>query len=518
MVQPTNLNPPTSSPMTGASVATRHMDYLENEAAWARIESVLAGSDGVKKDATRFLPQSDYDKRHPDQYWAYVNRANFVNYTLRTVSALEGLIFRKDPTVKVPSQYDKRLKNINNQGDDFISFSKKITNKVIRHGRVGILVDYIGGERNLDDPLHDYPFLALYSAQSIVNWRLRNINGTLTLDQVVLMEHYDAFREFGSIQKVRFKVLDLDSGTYRARTFEQRDSGEYVLSETIYPGKASTSGVGMRKIPFVFINPVDTSPNVHRSPILDLVDLNISHFRTSADYENALHVLSVPLAVITGLPEDSTTPIRLDGPTVLRLPADCSASYLEMTADGIAGTERALAAKEEQMREIGAQMLSSASDGPETAAAARIRQHSQTSVLSSIAGSVSIGLQAALSLACGWDGIDGDCEVELNQDYMDSTMPPQMLAELTRTVDSGHMTQRDYIWNLLRGELLEPGRSVEEVIAEMEKQRPVLRVGSPDPLLAAQLAAASVKPRGRNGKAVPVTEGDKPEPPTRAAR
>jgi hypothetical protein len=268
-------------------------------------------------------------------------------------------------------------------------------------------------------------------------------------------------------------VLDLDStGTYRARIYQYTSNSQLILMDTIYPGKKTNDGKGMDKIPFIFINPVDISPDMHRSPILDLVDLNISHFQTSADYKNALHTVSQPTAVISGLPEDDATSFQLGGPQLWRLPEGARAEFLEMRSDGLSASERALAAEEAQMREIGAHMLSSASSGPETAAAARIRQHGTTSVLSSIAGTVSTGLQMALQIACDWDRIEGKCNVELNQDFVDGAMEPQMLSELNRTVDSKLMTIRNYLWNLQRAEMMEPGKTLDELVDELEQETP----------------------------------------------
>jgi hypothetical protein len=489
----------------GTSVASRHPDYLSMLPAWARIDAVMAGSDGVKAEAKQFLPMTDYDVRNPEQYWAYVTRANFINYTLRTVSALEGLIYRKDPTVKVPKQFEKRLDNIDNRGSNFYVFSKRVAHNLIRYGRVGIMIDYIGEGRDRSDPLQTYPFLALYNAHSIVNWRTKIVNGSMTLDQVVLMEHFHQDREFGAVLAIRYKVLDLENGVYRARTFEPTGSGDFVETDKVYPGRGA-SWSGINKIPFVIINPVDVSPDMHRPPILDLVDLNLSHFRTSADYESALHVLAQPTAVITGLPEENQTKFQIGGPQIWRLPEGATAAYMEMRADGLSGSERALAMKVEAMREIGAQMLSSAADGPETATSARIRQHSQTSVLSSIAGTCSTGLQRALQIALDWDSITGEAEVELNQDYLESIMAPDMLRELTVTHREGLLTKRDYVYNLQRGELLQPGRNIDEIIDEMEQEPPVL-VGRPNGFILAKEASEADQPPQRNGQQPPKKKG-----------
>jgi hypothetical protein len=145
-----------------------------------------------------------------------------------------------------------------------------------------------------------------------------------------------------------------------------------------------------------------------------------------------------------------------------------------MKADGIGGNERALVDIEKLMREIGVDLLSDVTHGLETAAATRIRQHSQTSVLSNIAGSLSIGLQAVLTECMRWDTISGECNVELNQDYLDAGADQALLGELNKMHREKQISDKIYFWNLRRMELLPPELSFEEFMDERETDKPVL--------------------------------------------
>jgi hypothetical protein len=61
---------------------------------------VLAGEDAVKAGGEKYLPR--LDSQADDDFKAYKQRAAFFNATARTADGFLGLIFRRDPTVKIP--------------------------------------------------------------------------------------------------------------------------------------------------------------------------------------------------------------------------------------------------------------------------------------------------------------------------------------------------------------------------------------------------------------------------------
>jgi hypothetical protein len=509
----TIFRPPNSGgtipPASESDVTTRHPDWVAASQSWQRVSDVLGGTDAVRANARAYIPLTADQEDHPETYDAMIARTSFTAYTARAVDGLEGLIFRKDANVSVPGRYKPRLDNINNAGDSVNTFAKKATREVLSYGRVGILVDALPtSEHRYDSPVTLLPYLSLYTAANITNWRLRTIDGQRVADQIVLREYYDEPQAFGSIVCNRYRVLELDDeNRYRLRIYEQRsDGGEFYLSSETYPQTGSAMGLTyLNRIPFIFINPIDLSPTVHRSPILDIVDANLAHFLLESEYASALFYSAQPTPVISGWQEGMPGTFRFGGGNLWLLPQGCTAEILEFHGHGLEPLEKALASKESQIAELGARLLQSAARGPETAEAARIRQHSQTSVVGSIARTVSDGLQAAIENACIWGGSDGKVSFELNQDYIDVTMDPQMLLAIGNAVRDKLLTRRDAVWNIQRGELTEPGRSVDQILGELETEKPLFS-GRPDPAIsvprvngAASNGTAQIR-RDRNGK------------------
>ena len=81
-------------------VDSTHLDYDSTATAWLRARDVFAGEDAVKAAGVRYLPR--LDSQTDDEYLAYKSRASFFNATGRTTDGFVGLIFRCEPTFKLP--------------------------------------------------------------------------------------------------------------------------------------------------------------------------------------------------------------------------------------------------------------------------------------------------------------------------------------------------------------------------------------------------------------------------------
>jgi uncharacterized protein DUF4055 len=463
----------TTAEAAGRDVTSKHVAYIDASIDWLRIDHVLAGTRAVKRHASQYVPKTRDHHKYPDTFTDMIDRASFVNWTDHTLGEMEGLIFRKDMQVVVPERYKPRINDLNNAGDQASVVAKKIVRGVISHGRVGILVDCMDKDDQRDDDKASLlPFLRVYSAWNITNWRHRMIRGRLEVDQVILSELYDEPRDYGSVPKIRFRELALDAAGYcYVRMHYPNASGEYIAGEPQYPKTPSNKGNPyLTKIPFVFINPIDLSAEVHKSPLIDLVEANLHHFLLSAYRNNALFLSSEPTPVISGLPEGMPIDFQLGSGRVLTLPEGASASMLEFHGQGIGPLETAMKDDKDHIEGLGARLQSTA-NAPETASAVRIRQHTQTSVISSIARTVSDGIKSAIEHACRWMEIDGKVEVELNQDYIESTIDPRLLAELRTTHDMGYLSDEDYAYQLHKWEVVRPGTTLEETIAELRRLR-----------------------------------------------
>jgi len=127
------------------SVNSFHPDYEIHRDLWQTLRDVMAGDREMKRAGIRYVPrlegQSDAD------YRAYVERGFFYNATARTVSGYLGMIFRREPVVKLPKgagvgeAMAAFFNDCDLRGKGLESFAREVVNEVTVTGRAGTLID-----------------------------------------------------------------------------------------------------------------------------------------------------------------------------------------------------------------------------------------------------------------------------------------------------------------------------------------------------------------------------------------
>ena len=167
-------------------VQSTHPDYDANLTAWLHARDVIAGEDAVKAAGEKYLPR--LDSQTDAEYIAYKTRASFFNASARTADGFVGLIFRRNPTIKIPKNtagvgraLDAFVEDADMLGTSLISYAKNVTNEVVSVGRAGTLVDW-------EDVSEKRAYAVMYAAEQIINWRTERVNGRNVLTLVVLKE------------------------------------------------------------------------------------------------------------------------------------------------------------------------------------------------------------------------------------------------------------------------------------------------------------------------------------------
>ena len=137
-------------------------------------------------------------------------------------------------------------------------------------------------------------------------------------------------------------------------------------------------------IPFFFANAYDLRPTTCKPPMLDLVNMNLSHYRNSADYEHALYLTAQPTPWIAGNLDEQKKPKSIGSGTIWYLPEDATCGMLEFTGAGITAQQKAMDDKEDRMAALGARMINDGKNRNETTDTARMRGRSEVSLLTSV--------------------------------------------------------------------------------------------------------------------------------------
>lgn len=470
------------------SATIEHRDYTAFKSRWQLIRDVLSGKEAIDKRGTSYLPQPHkYDN---DRYCAYQTRAVLYNTTARTLEGYLGAIFRKESTVSLPEELEYLKRDANGEGDNLNQFAKQIARDVIPMGRHGILVDYpdtagittLAEQRDAGAKAH----LKSYTPESIVNWAVTTEGTTSKLIAVRLEEtHFETdIYGFQSDETRRWRVLRIDEKGYYAQTMivEEASTDEngnkvvkQVERETIRP--TLPDGSRMREIPFVFIGSETFTPSPDLPPLYDLAQLNIAHYRNSADWEQAVFMIGQPTPVFSGLSDDfidkNQGNLCIGSSVALLLPEDGKVTMLESKAERNV-IKSAMELKETEMLGLGARIVQdNSSKGSEATESIQLRRSGEASQLSCIADNISDGLAKALTWAAVWMGGDvGKVEYKLNKDFFVTRLTHQEISTLVSSWQAGAISRDIMLDNLRKGEVISELVTNEQVKAAIESEPP----------------------------------------------
>lgn len=401
-----------------------HDDYKTAFSLWKQIRDVMKGEKAVKDRGRMFLPQMS--GQTDQEYLAYISRATFFNALYRTKQGLMGSIFGRQPVVSYPEGEKAYLKVIGRANETLLTLLRKASDEVLTTARAGLLVDRPEGAGE--------PYIAVYKAEEILNWRQREIKGRKVVDQVLLLEHYETPGEddIGVDQKPRWRVLELDSeGYYRQRVTEavkKNGSPDFSKSREIVP---TNRGALLDFIPFIFVGPWELGPQIQKPPLEDIFWLNLSHYRSYADLEHGRHYTALPTYYVAGDSDDENGSQLAVGPNVVwELNAGDQAGILEYRGAGLSYLENALESKQSQMATLGAKLL--AQQRKQAALGEtmlRMMERGETSILMSITDNLNEAFTQALRWVFWWkDYRDvSNVSVEVNQDFTDGPMTAREL-------------------------------------------------------------------------------------------
>jgi hypothetical protein len=447
-----------------------------------------------------YLPQlKDQDNVDYDNY---KTRAVFYNATWRTIVGLQGMLFRKPPVTIAPPTVTTMLEDITQAGQPLQIFALEAAEELLITGRLGLFVDYPVVNTALTTKADAIaqnirPLMKSYIAESIINWKTRQYKNKTVLCLVVLRET-EALAgddEFESVFETRYRVLDLvdiidpvsglTTTTYRVRIMkveeEQGENGGVVKRDVVLDTAVPLlDGKELDFIPFYFIGVDDMSWNVDNPPLVDLVDMNLSHYRTTADYEHGCHFTGLPTPVISGyVPQDPGSKLYIGSTAAWMFPnPQAKAAYLEFTGQGLQVLENNLEKKEARMAVLGARMLEVQGKGVETADTAAIHRAGEQSMLSSMAQTISLGIEKALKVFCQFANADStNVSFKLNDDFFPMPMDALTLTALIAGWQNSAYSYKTLHDNLKQADIVPVDADAAQELADIKANPPPTALG-----------------------------------------
>ncbi len=449
-------------------------EYINRLEEWQTVRDCMAGAKTVKDAGEDYLPipnPSDTSHENILRYRQYKKRAQFVNFTARSARGFVGLVRQREPIVELPPDMEYLIKSATASGVGLNQLADDTVRELLATGRYGYLADYPEQPRNLSKAetkrIGNKGRILTYQAEQIPRWHESIIDGVRVLDYVKLVEPVEKLGKNGNTieETFQYRVLRLSPQELLDQEGNQilDDNGDIkftnpIYTQALYDDEATSTLIGdimiplqsdgqpFNFIPFIFAGSESNDPKVDPAPLYDIADINIGHYRNSADYEESAFVVGQPmLGIVTDISSEAWANANPNFSFGCRagvfLGANGDLKLVQAQPNTIA--KEAMDSKENQLKMIGAKMIET-DNTAETATAARITNGAENSVL----GKIVLNTSDAIVTAIGWLGLfqgvlTKDVIFELNTRFYDPGVDPQAIMASIALYDRGIIAKAD---------------------------------------------------------------------------
>jgi len=449
-------------PPTGAVISespfVRSLDVIAMMPDWSVMAAVTKGTNYIRDLSETYLPQEP--REDDDAYQTRVDRSVLSPYTSRLIETAAGAILRKPIHIEGDPYWLELAKNIDGIGSNINEYARRALVSSLTYGHSAILVDYpaAANAMNLAEEraMGRRPYFVHIDAPQIWGWRKEP--GTNRLLQVRIHD-YDVrpLNEFGEEQVEEMRVIY--PGRYDLYTLG-RSTETVSLDET--------GGYSLDEIPLVPIYSNRRDVLISQPPLLDIANLNITHYQRQADLIHALHIAAMPTLVLEGW-DDTTGSATMGVNYAIAMQPGNKAYYVQADATSFDAQMQELQSLEGQMSTLGVTKLFGQKFVAESAEAKRIDQAQSNSVLSIISQELESCLNQAFAFAAQYVGIEPP-EIKIDRDFDYYRLIGQDISVLAQLNQMGKISDEMLLEVLRRGEILPDDTNIEEQVEALERE------------------------------------------------
>lgn len=339
------------------------------------ISDFISGEKAVKSKGSYYLPilnPTDVSMENVKRNEDYRSRAYLFNASRKTLKALVGLSLIRSPIINLPLELSNMILDASGTGITLEQLAKKAVSYNVAYSRGGVFVDFTNEDEITVEDITEgrvRPTIQVFHPAAIRNWRERQIKGVSKLSLVVIYSPSMVSDGFEIKTVPKFIVLRLDENDeytkeewspkddadYEYSLFSVPDSDDFKVSKVSRP--VDGEGNPLNEIPFMFFGSENNDADVDIPDFYDLVSLNISHYKDSADYQESCHRIGQPTPVVSGVDEHWVKDvmggtIAYGSATGIPLPAEGKAYFIQPKEHNM--VRQAMKDKEEMMQKIGA--------------------------------------------------------------------------------------------------------------------------------------------------------------------
>lgn len=439
-------------------VSSTHPLYDVRIGQYNKIRDFYYGEDVVKSRTELYLKKLKAQDRH--DYDDYKRRALFFSIISKTVSAMIGLSTAKPASFEGSGPVLEYMRD--NERMNLSELKKRLLLEMCLMTRCGLLVD-----RDPEQGPNDWPHVTIYSAEDIINW-----SDDLGKEFIVLREtsfEPEQDDQFDLVEVTRYRVLTYEYINGEKYYIQQVYDAKDELIETVRP---DNRGERLTYIPFVPMSHLGLSFKDSKPAMLDVANINHSHYMTGADLENGRHFVGLPTPVI--LNADSDKPLYLGSTELLVIPGrNADAKFLEFTGQGLKALEVALADKERQMVSLSAKALQESPNGSESSEAISLRFNAESASLRDIVDVVEQAINTVFLYVADFQN-EEPCKILFDKRFVSYKLNPTDAAAWFDLYQKGAIDIDALVQIYMAGEVYPDGTSAKEAARLiLQNQKPV---------------------------------------------
>lgn len=458
--------------------STTSSEYNAMAPKWAKIRTLLAGTEALRACRHTYLPQ--FPREFDEHYNHRLENTTLLNMSDITLASWVGRPF-SDPVCvgeDVPQQIMDMVKNVDSRGNGLSVFLRDWFREGLAFAHAHVLIDSPITDpkgRTRADDLRDgvRPFWSFLKPEAVIFMAATHVGSQEILTHVRISETEkirDGFAE-DSVHRIRIfdRVLQgskEDVGVYVSVWEKRRTKSQQIdWVEVEAPRK-----IGIDEIPLVTFYADRDGIQAGKPPLEDLVDLNLAHWRSTSDHNNILTVTRFPMIAASGVTNEEMENIVLAPRKVIASRKETSKFYyLEHSGAAVKVGAEDLAALEEKMAYYGADFLRKR-PGNMTATARALDSAEATSPLQDAVNRFNEAIDAALRITGKWMGIEEPGNIEVTTDFGPEEVEGDDMTTLREARKLRDLSRKAFLEELRRRGVLTDEFDIEADLQELEAE------------------------------------------------
>lgn len=424
------------------SVAGESYEFIRMKQDWELPEALLGGTKEMRKKGKKYLPQNPQEE--DVLYQNRLNRTFLYNAYKRSVTTLASQPFIKPVQVSnVPSELEYLEHDADGTGRSLTEIAHDMLFRQLHYGLAHNLVDNprVEGPISIADAgrLNIRPYFNPIDPTEMHYFQGKRIGG---------IDHIEEIR-FREVTLERVEGSWLEDYVHRVRVITPDSYETYILSHQVKESfeieHSSDNPLGY--VPLVTAYGNRTGFLTAASPLEDLAWLNLRHWQTTSEQNNILHVVRVPILMFKGVENEKLEGVAIGGNMGINFSSvNADGKFIEHTGNAVEAGRTDRKDLENQMHEMGADLLVTKSVARQTATARKIDQSQSLSPLQQMIRNLETTLQRSYMIAGEWLDIDAsDVEVHIGDDLSVPVLDDSTNKELRTLRDEGSIDQREFI-------------------------------------------------------------------------